>query len=142
MQVRLRHMGYAALTAGLAVTLGACHRAPPSLAPKTVPVAVEVRCSGNQTFVSVDPWLLELNLGDAAEWSLRPNSTVYSVDVAPKQGPWPFKGNPQHGNATNPARSGGAASVHGRHKYTITAICGTQDQPGQTVVIDPDMDIK
>jgi hypothetical protein len=146
MRERLLQTGCAALTTVLAVTLGGCKGPPPAAAPpKTAQVAVDVRCSEGQTFVSVDPWLLELNLGDTAAWSLTtnpPSQRPFSVDVAPKHGQWPFSGNgPQHGNGNNAARSGGPANAQGHHKYSITVVCGTQEQPGDSVVIDPDMDV-
>lgn len=119
--------------------LGACAQQAPGVAS----ASVEVRCETGQRFVSVDPWVLRVPVGASADWTLTNQSTAYSIQVAPKQGRWPFSGNgPQRGNGNTPARSGGPATgPKGVHKYTIIALCGTADAPGDTIVIDPDMDI-
>lgn len=136
MRVRLRHMGCAALATGLALTLGACSEQ--SLNPGSRgPVTVDVRCNPKWTFVNVKPWLVQVRRDSSTSWRLAGTATVDSLTLRPKQGHWPFAGNPRHVGKGQPAASGPANGPPGPYQYTIVAFCGTQD----SVVIDPDMEI-
>ncbi len=126
------------LGATVLLTQGSTGR--PAAAERTV--SVTAVCSGQRVTVTIDPWVLRLSLGDSVAWQLAPNSNADSIWVDRKSGlRWPFVRTPQGGKPGQPAQSGGAANLRGRHRYNIYLLC-VLGADTATIVVDPDMVIQ
>ncbi len=107
---------------------------------------VDEKMGESDLAVSVVPARIVLKQGDRVTWRLHchldkrdpcARGPYPKFRVSPKQPNWPFEEHPHTGNRRDPADSGRMRDHSaGRHKYNVTVIC-----PGETVEIDPDMDV-
>ena len=112
----------------------------------TVPVEVNVTCTGGSVQVTVNPWVVRLQQGDDIDWILNDQAQSSTIEIAPKQpGQWAFgierhQGQRGAGSAAR-ARNMRPNQRGRRYQYDITLIC--QDgNTSYTVVIDPDVEIE
>lgn len=123
------------------VTVWSCATAPAPSTGATVPVAVDVKCTGPNVVFSVSPWRLELAEGDAVVWQL--TDPAQTIEIRKRQSAWPFNSNRFTGTQADPptgqAMKGGQRGKSFR--YFIAVGCQGSEGP-RRVELDPDMYIK
>lgn len=105
-------------------------------APPPKEVRVQVVCRPNDegpASVTVDPWLLLLNVNDPATWKLNITQPKKNwIVVEPKRGkPWPYEKKRHEGEHEAHAR-GMVPQPEGDYTYNITVWCNDEG-----TVIDP-----
>jgi hypothetical protein len=126
--------------AGL-VVVWSCASPPAPPRGATVPVAVDVQCTGADVVFSVSPWHLELTEGDEVVWQLA--DATQTMEIVKRQSGWPFNDNRFRGNRTDPPTSRGMkGGQKGRtFRYAIAVTC-QGSEGARRVELDPDMYIK
>jgi hypothetical protein len=125
-----------AVLAVLALAVSSVLMAAPPAAAQPKEVKVKVVCRPNDagpTSVAVDPWLLELTVGDETTWKLNITQPKKNwIVVAPKNnGPWPYVEKRHEGEGEAHA-AGMKKYPLGTYSYNITVYCADEE-----TVIDP-----
>lgn len=133
------HLAAASSLLGLAVWSCAVPPRPPRGQDREV--AVDVRCTGEEVAITINPWSSALDEGDEIVWRLA--DANQTIDIRKKQSAWPFDNNKFNGNRADPPHGRGMkGGQKGKtFRYEIKVTCQAGGGPRE-VIIDPDMYIK
>ena len=126
--------------AGL-VAAWSCASLPAPPRGQTLPVAVNVQCTGADVVFSVRPWHLELAEGDEVVWQLA--DATQTIEIRKRQSAWPFDDNKYTGTTASPptgkAMKGGQKGKSFRYSIVVNCQGG---EGARRVELDPDLYIK
>jgi hypothetical protein len=132
-------IGRFVLLVGLGVVWSCAPPRPP--VGQTLPVRVNVDCSGPNVVFSVSPWRLELASGDEVVWQLADASQT--IEIRKRQSGWPFDNNKYTGSQADPPT--GKAMKGGQNGKTFRYAIAVNCQGGEgarRVELDPDLYIR